>query len=163
MLTSSYDGNPAPPLPLMDYPPALNELIAFFECLPEPERRENLIHLAEAAKGYEPKADEYFDLKDIRKDQQCSDTVGIFLRLEEDDRVHLAIELGPKVQTLTRAMTTILCRGLEGCTVQQILAVTPDFVPRIVGENLVRLRSQTVFYVLARIKSAARALAEGLK
>ena len=51
-------------------------------------------------------------------------------------------------------MTAILCRGLNGCTPEQVLQVPQDFVPRIIGADLVRLRSQTVYYVLNRMKEA---------
>ena len=64
--------------------------------------------------------------------------------------------LGPEVQTLTRAMTAILCKGLDGSTPQQILDLPSDFVTRVVGTELVRLRSQTVYYVLTRIKSICK-------
>ena len=138
------------------YPPALTELIEFFEFLPEAERRENIINFSDAAKAYQPKEGETFDLEDVHKDEECTDTVGVFLRVGEDDRVHFAIELGPKVQTLTKAMTAILCRGLEGSTLQEVLAVPADFVPRIIGAELVRLRSQTVYYVLSRMKTAVK-------
>ena len=62
--------------------------------------------------------------------------------------------LGEKVQTLTKAMTSILCKALDGCTPEQILALPADFVPQIVGGQLVRIRSQTVYYILTRMKSA---------
>lgn len=141
-------------------PPALGELVAFFESLTEAERRENLIDLAAAAKRHEPVDGAPFDFAEVRKDTDCADTVGVFIRVDGEGRVHLAVSLGPKVQTLTRAMATILCRGLAGATLQEVIDVPPDFVPRIIGEQLVRLRSQTVYYVLARIKEAARKLAE---
>jgi cysteine desulfuration protein SufE len=64
--------------------------------------------------------------------------------------------LGPEVQTLTRAMTAILCKGLDGSTPQEILDLPSDFVTRIVGTELVRVRSQTVYYVLTRIKSICK-------
>lgn len=142
----------------MAYPPALTELIEFFEILPEPERRENLINFADAAKSCEPKAGESFDLEDVRKDEECTDTVGVFLRVSSDNAAQFAIELGPKVQTLTKAMTAILCKGLNGATPQEILEVPADFVPRIIGAELVRLRSQTVYYVLGRMKTAVKML-----
>lgn len=135
-------------------PAALQEIIDFFEHLPEPERRENLIDMADSAAAYHRKPDEDYELSDVRKDQECSDTVGVFVRRDEAGRVHFAIELGPKVQTLTRAMTAILCRGLDGSTPAEILDVKPDFVPRIVGAELVRLRSQTIYYVLRRMQEA---------
>ena len=135
-------------------PPALQEIVEFFEHLPEPERRDNLIDMAASAASCTRREGEAYELADVRKDQECSDTVGVFVRRDGQGRVHFAVELGPKVQTLTRAMTAILCRGLDGCTPREILAVNPDFVPRIVGADLIRLRSQTVYYVLQRMKEA---------
>jgi len=142
----------------MEYPAPLQDLIDLFEHLPEAERRENIISYADAAKSCEPKEGETFDLTDIRKDEECTDTVGVFLRAEEGDRAHFAIELGPKVQTLTKAMTAILCRSLNGVPMREVLDTPADFVPRIIGAELVRLRSQTVYYVLSRMKTAVRML-----
>lgn len=144
----------------MPYPAPLAELIEFFEFLPEPERRENLINFSDAAKACAPKEGETFDLEDVRKDEECTDTVGVFLKVDDQDRAHFAVELGPKVQTLTKAMTAILCKGLNGAKVEEILTVPADFVPRIVGADLVRLRSQTVYYVLSRIKTAVKMLTD---
>lgn len=136
------------------HPPALQELLEFFEHLTEQERRENLAALAGQASRHEPQEGEHFDFQDVRRDAECTDTVGIFLRMEENRRVHLAISLGPKVQTLTRAMAVVLCRGLEGATVGQIQNLPQDFISRIVGMDLVRQRSRTVYYVLRRIQEA---------
>jgi cysteine desulfuration protein SufE len=105
---------------MAEYPAALSELIAFFESLPEGERRENLIDLATQAAKHAPKEGEAFDLEDVRKDAECTDTVGVHVRLEQDGGVHFAVSLGPKVQTLTRALTVILCRGLNGSTTQAV-------------------------------------------
>ena len=124
----------------------------------EQERRENLVVMSDSAKKQEPKEGETFDLEDVRKDEECTDTVGVYLRADEGDKAHFAITLGPKVQTLTKAMTSILCRGLNGTKLQDVLDVPADFVPRIVGGELVRLRSQTVYYVLSRMKTAVKML-----
>jgi len=138
------------------YPGPLQDIIELFEHLPEQERRENLIVMADSAKKQEPREGEKFDLEDVRKDEECTDTVGVYLRVDEGDKAHFAITLGPLVQTLTKAMTSILCRGLNGAKLQDILEVPADFVPRIVGADLVRLRSQTVYYVLSRMKTAVK-------
>ena len=138
------------------YPAPLNDLIELFEHLPEQERRENLVTMSDSAKRCEPKEGETFDLEDVRKDEECTDTVGIYLRVADDDKAHFAVTLGPKVQTLTKAMTSILCRSLNGTKLQDVLDVPADFVPRIVGAELVRLRSQTVYYVLSRMKTAVK-------
>ena len=92
----------------------------------------------------------------MRKDEECTDTVGVYLHVDENGKAHIRMTLGPEVQTLTRSMTAILCKGLEGSTPQEILDLPSDFVTRIVGTELVRIRSQTVYYVLTRIKSICK-------
>lgn len=139
------------------YPPKLREIIELFEMLPDQEKRENLIAYADQAEGQKPAEGESFDLEDVRKDEECTDTVGVFLRVDAEDQVDFRITLGAQVQTLTRAMTAILCQGLNGSTLQEVIDVPQDFVPRVVGQDLVRLRSQTIYYVLGRMKGACKA------
>ena len=139
------------------YPPKLAEIVEFFELLPEEEKRENLIAYADGAPHCAPKAGEAFDLEDTRKDEECTDTVGVFLRVDPANRAaHFGITLGAHVQTLTKAMTSILCKGLDGATPEAVLEVPQDFVPKIVGGQLVRVRSQTVYYILTRMKSVCK-------
>jgi cysteine desulfuration protein SufE len=140
----------------MSYPPKLSEIISLFESLPDAEKRDMLIVFADSAANQVPRAGECFDLEDVRKDEECTDTVGIFLKVNPDRSAHFRVTLGPQVQTLTKAMTSILCKGLEGITPQELLDVPADFVPKIVGAELVRQRSQTVYYILTRMKSAAK-------
>jgi cysteine desulfuration protein SufE len=140
----------------MSYPPKLQNIIELFETLPEIERRETLVNYAESAPKQEPRPNETFDLEDVRKDEECADKVGVYLRVDENGGAHLRMTLGPEVQTLTRAMTSILCKGLDGATPQEILEMPQDFVTRIVGSELVRVRSQTTYYVLTRIKGICK-------
>ena len=138
------------------YPKNLNQIITLFDSLPEDERRETLVSYADNAKRQAPREGENFDLVDVRKDEECTDTVGVYLQVDEDGKAHIRMTLGPEVQTLTRAMTAILCKGLNGSTPQEILDLPSDFVTLIVGTELVRLRSQTVYYVLTRIKNICK-------
>lgn len=140
----------------MSYPPKLDQIIQLFDSLPEEERRETLVAYADAARKQEPRPGEKFDLEDVRKDEECADTVGVYLEVDGDGKAHLRMTLGPEVQTLTRAMTAILCKGLDGATPAEIIALPSDFVTRIVGAELVRVRSQTVYYVLTRIKGVCK-------
>lgn len=139
-----------------NYPQRLREIIEFFEYLPEDEKRENLIAYSDNAAKQEPREGEVFDLEDVRKDEECTDTVGVFLKIEDGNRSLFRITLGPHVQTLTRAMTAILCAGLNGASPETILKIPQDFVPTIVGGELVRIRSQTVYYVLGRMKGICK-------
>ena len=138
------------------YPQKLNKIIDLFEILPEDERRETLVSYADNARKQEPREGEQFDLVDVRKDEECADTVGVYLHVGTDGKAQIRMSLGPEVQTLTRAMTAILCKGLEGCTPQEIMDLPNDFVTRIVGSELVRVRSQTIYYVLTRIKGICK-------
>jgi cysteine desulfuration protein SufE len=139
------------------YPPKLSTIVSLFESLPEEEKRENLIAYADQAKRCAPKSDDTFDLEDVRKDEECADTVGVFLKVNPDgNQTYFRMTLGDKVQTLTKAMAAILCKGLEGATPDEILKIPADFVPKIVGSQLVRIRSQTVYYILTRMKSICR-------
>src|SRR5437762_1601904 len=110
------------------YPTKLNKIINLFESLPEDERRETLVSYADNAKKQEPREGENFDLVDVRKDEECMDTVGVYLHVDEDGKAQIRMTLGPEVQTLTRSMTAILCKGLEGSTPQEILDLAIDFV-----------------------------------
>jgi cysteine desulfuration protein SufE len=138
------------------YPQGLQSIIELFETLPDQERRDALISYADQARKWAPREGDSFDLEDIRKDEECTDTVGVFLRVDKEDRAALRVSLGPQVQTLTRAMTSILCRGLNHTTVSEILDIPSDFVPKIVGGELIRVRSQTVYYVLTRMKGICK-------
>ncbi|MDB4673696.1 SufE family protein [Verrucomicrobiales bacterium] len=140
------------------YPGTLDSIVDLFEHLPDEEKRSLLISYADSAGKYGPEEGATYDLEDIRKDEECTDTVGIFLTVDEDegDASEFKVSLGGEVQTLTRAMTSILCRSLAGATPQEILDCPADFVPKIIGAELVRQRSQTVYYVLSRMKGAAK-------
>jgi cysteine desulfuration protein SufE len=140
----------------MEYPAKLADIVDFFEALPDEEKRENLILYADNARFQGPKEGESFDLEDVRKDDECTDTVGVFLRVEGGNEAHFRVTLGPQVQTLTKAMTTILCKGLDGLSPEQVLEVPQDFVPKIVGAELVRARSQTVYYIISRMKGICK-------
>lgn len=145
------------------YPEKLQEIIDLFRALSEEEKRENLIAYAEQVRICEPVSGETYQFEDVRKDEECTDTVGIFLKVDSAQRVHFRVTLGEKVQTLTKAMSSILCHGLKGCSLEEILALSSDFVPQIVGRQLVRIRSQTVYYVLTRMKSACKAYRDRLR
>jgi 8-oxo-dGTP diphosphatase len=139
-------------------PPALHALVQHFEALSEQERREGLIDLAAASVRHAPSDAHSYEYEDVRKDTECSDSVGIHLRVDAEQRVQLAISMGCQVQTLTRAMATVLCRGVAGVTLEEVAELSPEFVERIVGQKLVMLRARTVYYILDRVKEAAARL-----
>ena len=62
----------------MEYPEKLQEIVQLFEHLPDEEKRESLVSYSLTTKNFEPKDGEKFDLEDVRKDEECADTVGGF-------------------------------------------------------------------------------------
>jgi len=138
------------------YPEKLQEIVSLFEHLPEEEKRESLVSYSLTTRNYEPKEGEKFDLEDVRKDEECADTVGVFLRVDGEGKSHFRMTLGPQVQTLTKAMTAILCKGLDGVAPKAVMELESDFVPKIVGAQLVRVRSQTTYYILSRMKGICK-------
>ncbi len=140
----------------MEYPEKLQEIVQLFEHLPDEEKRESLVSYSLTTKNFEPKDGEKFDLEDVRKDEECADTVGVFLQVDGKGRSHFRMTLGPQVQTLTKAMAAILCKGLEGVTPKAVMELASDFVPKIVGAQLVRVRSQTTYYILSRMKGICK-------
>ena len=138
------------------YPPRLQAIADLFAGLTEPARRELLIHYAAGAARYAPQPGETFDIEDMRHDAECTDKVGIHLRIH--DGCHFRVTLGPEVQTLTRALSAILCEGLDGLPPAEVAALPESIVDAIVGTELVRLRSRTVYYIVRRLKEAARAV-----
>jgi len=140
----------------VNYPQKLKEIVSLFEHLPEEEKRESLVSYSLTTKNYEPKDGEKFDLEDVRKDEECADTVGVFLKVDGEGKSHFRMTLGPQVQTLTKAMTAILCKGLDGVKPKAVMELESDFVPKIVGAQLVRVRSQTTYYILSRMKGICK-------
>ena len=140
----------------MAYPEKLQEIVSLFEHLPEEEKRESMVSYSLTTRNYEPKEGEKFDLEDVRKDEECADTVGVFLRVDGEGKSHFRMTLGPQVQTLTKAMTAILCKGLDGVAPKAVMELESDFVPKIVGAQLVRVRSQTTYYILSRMKGICK-------
>jgi len=63
-------------------PPSLADIVDFFDALPDDEKRENLIVYADQSSSCGPQASEVFDLEDVRKDEECTDKVGVFLRVD---------------------------------------------------------------------------------
>lgn len=139
-------------------PPALAEWVAFFGGLTEAQRREALWSCAEESARHAPREDETHDAIDARTEPGCSDEVTLFVKIEPDGGLRLRAELGPDTRTLTRALVTILCRGLNGSDPALVAALPDDFIPEIVGEPLLRSRSRSVYGITSRLREAVRSL-----
>ena len=83
------------------FPQALQQIIDFYEGLPDDEKREALINEAALAEQYAPEDGDDFDMEDVRKDSECSDTVGIFVKATGSDTVLFKISLGSQPEEFT--------------------------------------------------------------
>ena len=75
------------------YPTGLQSIIDLFVSLPDEEKRETLISYAEQTGKWRPREGESFDLEDIRKDEECADTVGVFLKVSDGDKVRFEVNV----------------------------------------------------------------------
>ena len=139
---------------LAPLPPPLREIVEFFEPLGEQERRDALASYATAVENYAPKQEETYQVTIERHDSFCLDKVSVHLMQTEGKMGVVRFRLGPQVQTLTRALAVILSKGFDHQPIDQIAGICDDFIPRIVGSKLMRLRSRTVYYLLDRIREA---------
>ncbi len=130
-----------------------------FEAMDTSARIQALIGLAQNVTDLEPQHNETWDFTEIRQDQECLDEMGLYLR-HNKDRLHLAAVVGNEATTLTKALTAVLVEHLRGETPTRILELRDSFVPRLVGESLLRQRRNAAYYPLRRVQDAVRHLLE---
>jgi sulfur transfer protein SufE len=133
----------------------LEQQVQHFETLDNSARIKALIELAQNVSSLEPKKTDIWDLTEIRQDQECLDEMGLYLR-HNNNSLELAATVGSEATTLTRALTAVLVKHLNGETKDRILELKDSFVPRLVGESLLRQRRNAAYYPLRRIQDAVR-------
>lgn len=133
----------------------LEAQVQHFETLDNSARIQALIGLAQAVADFEPQPSQNWDFSEVRQDEECLDSLGVYLK-KDQDTLHFAASVGEETTTLTRALTAVLVCHLSGETSQRILELSNSFVPRLVGEGLLRQRRNTAYYPLRRIQEAVR-------
>jgi sulfur transfer protein SufE len=134
---------------------SLEHQVQHFESLDNSARIQALIALAGQISKLEPEQHQIWDYTEIRQDQECLDEMGLYLRYNENS-LELAATVGSEATTLTRALTAVLVQHLNGETKDRILELKDSFVPRLVGESLLRQRRNAAYYPLRRIQDAVR-------
>ena len=140
----------------------LEAQVQHFETLDNSARIQALIALAQNVDQLEPQQTDTWDFTEIRQDQECLDEMGLYLR-HKDNTLELAATVGSEATTLTRALTAVLIQHLNGETKDRILELKDSFVPRLVGESLLRQRRNAAYYPLRRVQDAVRHLLENKK
>ena len=136
-------------------PAVLAEIRDDFLALPQKER---LMLLLEFANELPELPQRYQDHPDLfERVVECQSPVFIFVEVDDDDSVHL-YATAPRESPTTRGFASILAQGLEGLSVEEVLAV-PDDYPQSIGltEAVSPLRIRGMTALLARTKRQIRA------
>ena len=121
------------------------------------EQRERLQLLLEFANELPALPERYADHPDLlERVEECQSPVFIFVEVDDADRVHMHAT-APREAPTTRGFASILAQGLDGMTVDEVLAV-PDDYPQTIGLNdavsPLRIRGMTA--MLGRAKRQLR-------
>lgn len=122
----------------------------------ELEQHERLLLLLEFANELPELPPRYLEHPDLlERVEECQSPVFLFVEVN-DDIVHL-FATAPKEAPTTRGFASILVQGLDGLTVEEVLAV-PDFYPQDLGltEAVSPLRIRGMTALLGRTKRQIR-------
>jgi cysteine desulfuration protein SufE len=121
--------------------------------LGEADRQERIDLLIDFAKSLPPLPDRLAAHKDdAHRVPECQSPVFLFVELEGD---RVAIHADAPIEAPTvRGFVSLLVEGLNGATVEEVLAVRPDLIDRIgLPEILGMLRVRGLSGVLTRLKA----------
>jgi cysteine desulfuration protein SufE len=129
--------------------PELEEIVEDFRLSPKQMRLQMLL---DYANGLPPLPARYAEAHDtLERVEECQTPFFVATEIE-DGRVHLFFDAPPEAPT-TRGYAGILAEGLDGATVDEVLATPPDFAMSMGLSELVSpLRLRGMGAILARIK-----------
>ena len=138
----------------VDLPGQLAEIREDFLALEQPDR---LMLLLEFSNDLPELPEKYRDHPDLfERVVECQSPVFIFVEIDDDRSVHL-YATAPAESPTTRGFASILAQGLDGLSVEDVLAV-PDDYPQSIGltqaVSPLRLRGMTA--MLGRTKRQLR-------
>ena len=139
---------------MSDLAPALAEIRTDFRELGIKDRLQLLLEFSNELPELPPRYSEHPDL--FERVEECQSPVFIFVDVDDASvvRVHAT---APREAPTTRGFASILVQGLEGLTVDEVLAV-PDDYPSDLGltEAVSPLRIRGMTAMLGRIKRQVR-------
>jgi cysteine desulfuration protein SufE len=121
------------------------------------EQRDRLLLLLEFANELPELPERYSAHPDVlERVIECQSPVFIFVEVWDDHTVHV-FATAPKEAPTTRGFASIIAQGLEGLTVDEVLAVPDDF-PNTIGltEAVSPLRIRGMTGLLSRVKRQVR-------
>jgi len=139
---------------MTDLPAALAEIRDDFLAL---DQRERLQLLLEFSNSLPDLPDRYKDHPDLlERVEECQSPVFIFVEVDDAQVVHVFVT-APREAPTTRGFASILAEGLKDLTVDEVLAVPPDY-PLTIGltEAVSPLRIRGMMALLGRIQRQVR-------
>ena len=135
-------------------PESLVEIREDFLALSKPDRLTLLLEFANELPELPARYADHPDL--LERVEECQSPVFIFVEVDDDRAVHLHAT-APKQAPTTRGFASILAQGLDGLSVEEVLAVPDDF-PNTIGltEAVSPLRIRGMTALLGRTKRQIR-------
>jgi len=135
-------------------PSALSDLVDDFAAVGPQDRLQLLLDLSrELPPVPEPYASDRDRMEPV---PECQSPIFLAVAVSDDRRVHLYFDAPPEAPT-TRGFAGILHEGLDGQSVDEVLAVPDDFYLRLgLAEAVSVLRLRGMAAMLARLKRQVR-------
>jgi cysteine desulfuration protein SufE len=138
----------------LDLPIQLADIREDFLALEQPDRLQLLLEFSNELPALPERYRDHPDL--FERVVECQSPVFIFVEVDADSLVHL-YATAPAESPTTRGFASILAQGLDGLTIDEVLAVPDDF-PQTIGLSQavspLRLRGMTA--MLGRTKRQLR-------
>lgn len=133
----------------MSLPAALAEIVEEFADSPADLR---LAMLLDYARSLPALPERYADRSKLVRVHECQTPFFVAVEVDEEGRVHLFFD-APEEAPTTRGFAGVLAAGLDGATVEEVLATPPEFVVGMKLSELVSpLRLRGMGAILAHVK-----------
>jgi cysteine desulfuration protein SufE len=130
-------------------PPALEEIVEEFADSP-PDLR--LAMLLDYARSLPSLPERYRDRTNLERVHECQTPFFVAVEVDDAQRVHLFFD-APEEAPTTRGYAGVLAAGLEGASVDEVLATPPDFFVGMKLADLISpLRLRGMGAILVHIK-----------
>lgn len=140
----------------MTLTPALQQTVDDFQAMAEPDRLQLLLEFSDELPELPARYAEHPDL--LERVAECQSPVFLFVEVgaDGDGAVHVHAT-APAESPTTRGFASILAQGLEGASVDEVLAVPAD-MPRLLGLDraVSPLRLRGMAGMLGRIQRQVR-------
>jgi cysteine desulfuration protein SufE len=137
----------------MEIPPKLAEIVDEFVTAPRDVVLEMLLEYSDAVRPLPP---EYADHAGMEPVPECQTPFFLHAEVGPDKVVSAYFDCPPEAPT-TRAFAGILAEGLEGATVDEVLAVPTDLYERMgLAKTISPLRVRGGSAILARLQRQVR-------